>query len=547
MRKALAIAKTIALFGVRQLFGGPIVRRILYTKYEHLAIIMINIMSIVMVLALSYAYGIELFINPWKPNIFVDTILAFLFIFLLIGVVFSSAKGVGLLPGYEFLLYQPVDFGELVIGIMIGVVLQTITVFMLIAFIPLTIFLLSISLGYVLPILKSVVSFILLIIHLTVSYMPLAFVLDIAKTLLLRRKEEYSFLPMYVFVFIYILIGISHSVILSIDSGSPIISPILILPVKAFYIIAFEISKFIGFAGYIFGLLALFCLYYALLRYVGQFLGVEDFMSVKDVYELRLAKQLEKEFKRKPLISWSSPEEVLKQVLIDLSPLNPRNNIKSYAIAFSIAICIAFILRTISTRIPYTTVEYLNTFWWSITSGIMMLMHMPLVNELLFNDLRSLWILKVYSCNDLPFVKILNIKYLSYLGIAMTILSLFNAIVFQSFYLVFLPLLNLPFICLSINLLIIFGLRYLRKHKGRPPHILGTAGGTPPDISAFVLVLPILLFMVGSSLFYSLIAAGILTGINLVLALTVCIFVFVLLNMLLTNLVAKWLTKTELY
>lgn len=547
MRKALAIAKTFALFSIRQLLENLLVKRILYTRYEHLAVTVINIFCIVIAFILGYGYGVELFLNPWEPNILVDTIFAFLFVISLIAFTFSPVKGLGLPPGYEFLLHQPIDFYELIIGIALGFILQSLAVFMLMAFIPLIIFFFDVALGLAMSFPRFIASFILLLMYVTVCYMPFTLVLDVTRTLLLRGKGGYSLLPIQVLTFVYIFVGISHSVILSIDSAFPMISPILALPIKSFYIISFEISRFIGFVCYILGLLMIFGVYYALLRYVSSFLSMEDFISIKDVYEIRLAKQLERELKRRPLVSWASPEEVLRQVLVDLSPLNPRNNLKRYTIAFSVIICIAFILRTVFMKMLPIMIEYLGAFLGSIIGVSIMFVYMPLVNELLFNDLKFLWILKVYSCDDLPFIKILNIKYLSYLGIVMTIISLFISIVLQNFYLMFLPLLNLPYICLSVNLFIIFGVKYLRRRKGKPLTFFGATGSAQLDIYATVLMIPILPPMIGLSFFASLIAGGLLVGINFVLALTTSILVFILLSLLLIKWVAYWLTEVELY
>ncbi|MEM4513503.1 MAG: hypothetical protein QXZ41_03240 [Ignisphaera sp.] len=548
MRKALAIAKTFVLFGIRQFFVGTPIRRILYTKYEFLAIITTNTVSILTALILSYTYGEDLFINPWKSNIFIDLILAFFLVFTSIIFIFTPAKGLSLPPGYEFLLYQPVKHDEIITGITLGITLQSITIFMLMASIPLVIsFFFNTTLGSIPPSLRVIVSFILLLVYVMVYYMPFTLVLDVVRTILLKKRRDFYFLSIQIIAFVYIFIGISHSIILSIDSGFPTISSILTIPIKLPYIIAFEISKFIGFIGYIFGIIAAFSTFYVLIRYVNPFLSVEDFISIRDVYEERLAKQIENELKRKPLISWVSPEEVLKQVLIDLSPLNPRNNVKRYTLAFLVVISIAFILRVVFMKIHYITIENLGAFSGFIIGVGIMFMHIPLINELLFNDLRSLWILKIYSCNDLPFVKILNIKYLSYLGITLAILSLFSSIVLRNLHLLFLPILILPITCLSINLVIVLGVKYLRKHRGKPLIYFSSTSGTQLDIYASILMLPVAPSMIGLSLFTSLIANRILVDIGFMLTLIASILVFILLNLLLIKWVGRWITEVELY
>lgn len=547
MRRALTIAKILALSGSRQFLRNPITKRILYTRYEYLVLVITTAICIVAALVLGYVYGVELFLDPWKPNIFIDVVTSFLCIFTLIACTFSSVKGLIMSPGYELILYQPIDFDEIVIGLVLGSILQIFIEFAFITCIPLIILLLGTMLGRqaLVHLLKPGISFVLLLTYIVTCYMLLVFTIDVTKIVLLKKRGENIPLLAQISALMYMIMGVSHSIILSIDNNFPIISPVLTLPIKIFHIIAFEISRFIGFIGYILGWLIMFSLCYVLLRHICQSLSAEDFISIKDVYEIRLTKQLEKELKRRPLASWRSSEDALKQILIDLSPLSPHSNIKIYVTAFSVTVCIAIILRILFTEILNATVEY----FWSFIVGIssIMFVYTSLVSELLFNDLKSLWILRIYSYENLPFVKILNIKYLSYIEMALVILSLFISIVLQKFHLMFLPLLNLPFICISNNLLIVLGFKYLRRHKGRPPSYFGITSNPASDIHVLSLFIAVLPLNIGLSLFISLIIRDILAGLNLVLALVISILAFILLNLLLIRYTANWFARAELY
>ncbi|MCC6056513.1 MAG: hypothetical protein LM583_07550 [Desulfurococcaceae archaeon] len=362
-------------------------------------------------------------------------------VFILSLLYFSGAKAIVYYPSDEFLLYQPLQLYEIYIGLYLGESLA----YLLITALVLAFFLrIAPKIAYTL--FFSVIFVILVLAPVIRLVIVVAFkrgYLEIVRSLL----------------YIYIVMGVVYTVYEVLNQKSFTLSPLLLYPASAGYLLGIEMMKTLSFVAI--AIYPLTCLGLGLvLAYpLGKAIDVSDFVSFEEV---AFRRQLSlKELKRDLVLDWGSPEEAVKKSLL-YPVFTPRRVVTRYGLGMLVALALGKAIRfavkalNINIQVPvFIVIPVLATFLASLTYSI--------VYEFLLYDIKFLWILRLYLADMGIYARMLLIKSFIKVMLSAEILLLFLAELMNSYVYASAPLiLPLPLVLYAFTLTL-FTLPYMRR------------------------------------------------------------------------------------
>jgi len=357
-----------------------------------------------------------------------------------------------ILPDVEFLLYQPLHLWEVYTGMILGTVM----------YILLSTTLLSALL--VVYGLWLVYIFIYISIYLMLIVEPLFFISS-----RIIRRSGYFDIAQVIFLG-YITIGIFHSLFTSLYTGTPRISIILSYPVKGPYILLIKLYELIGHICFLVYFVIIFSTCLLVVSILSKRLDISDFVSFRDIYEIKLSRELGSSLKREVFTTWSTPNDAMRRVILEFTIYNPRTLLKKYIPIFITATIAGFIVRVVLTR--------LGVFVLEGPGGVLLISAVPMgvlyasisfIRELLSNDLKCLWVIRIYSVNIEYFIKLLVAKYSLVLSIILAIITGFIATLSNDFAWLLALLSSSPIIILVVFIAILITSLFLKRARSLEP------------------------------------------------------------------------------
>ncbi|MEM0026713.1 MAG: hypothetical protein QXD38_02110 [Ignisphaera sp.] len=459
MREVLKIAKVVFLNQFTSLWRqyrpgklykkpGPILVAIIYGA------LLLNLIYIIQ--RNLQESPIEL-LNPrlpegWLPNLITDIVSAIILLFSLYA--YFMRKNIATIPpDFEFLLYQPLRPGDIYAGLVLGVfafsLISLLPMLLLLLIPPLAVYRIS-WFGFLL---------IYLFAHMLLVLDPLFFI----SSRILRRLGHLG--TASALIQAYLAFGVAHSLFISYSLGQPSISPFLSYPVKGLYLVVLRLYEFVGYLSFFIYFVVAFSICLLVTSSLGRMIEVTDLASFRDVYELRLSRELKKVLKREGLVSWVSPAEALRRVVLEFTVYNPRLLLRKYTPVFVLVLIVGFAVRSFLHNPDLNTQFYLISF--TASAGIMG--YVGFVRELLANDLKHLWVYRVYLIDLSPLSKILIVKYAIASLLPMFILTGLIASLSANFIAFVAPLIVLPVCIFSIFITLLIAATLLKRAKHHEP------------------------------------------------------------------------------
>ncbi|MEM0014346.1 MAG: hypothetical protein QXS42_03520 [Zestosphaera sp.] len=437
-------------------------------------------------------------------------------------------------PDLEFLLYQPLHAWEIYVGMLIGST----------AFIVISLTALWAVFSFLIPWFAFLViygfTYVLLVID------PLFFTVS----RILRRSGHAG--KVIVVAQTYLLVGFTHTLFISYSNGRPTVSPFLSYPVKGPYILTLSLYESFSYLSFLIYLASALLVTLLTASTLGRRLDVSDFMSFRDAYEARLSSELRKLLRRDALTSWSSPTDALRRVVLEFTVYNPRLLVRRYVPIFIGLLAGGFLARSVLMNQgvdPITGQPYLTMFLFMVA----LLIHSNFLRELLVNDLKCLWIVRVYMPDLRYFSRLLMLKYtVAYLA-GMTAVAGFVASLSLNPTVLATPLVMLPVLTLSVfTTLFMAALLVRRARHHEPVTEIYQRGGLPiADPISQVLLLPmfLLISITCLSVFatFFLIITGVLTHTHVMLISIASVFISYLLYRLLSRGLAETLFWIDIH
>lgn len=255
-------------------------------------------------------------------TLFFDIILAILNIGIPLHHFISNSKIV-YSPSEEFLLYQPLAFHELYIGVCLG---NSITEIIL-------------SILFVLILIWTWPS-----ISLFVFFNSL-FVIAILNPLIKLatiglNKRGYLRLALLI-ILLYTAFGLIHTAHVSLSNGVFSISPLLTYPSKAFYLLGLELFNKAGLASIALYIALCLALGLAIAFPLAKSVDINDFVSTEAVlYRAALREGLRRALRRELILDWGSPRKAVEKVLFE-----PGYNFRKMLVVYGLAGCLVLGFR----------------------------------------------------------------------------------------------------------------------------------------------------------------------------------------------------------
>ena len=449
---------------------------------------------------------------------------------------FKQRKLVVITPDHEFLLYQPLQPKELYAGLVIGLYTYfTVTflpwLFIVILFtapwLGFTIFYFFVYIMFADPILFIVSSIV--------------------------RKLGHSNTALSLAV-AYIAIGVAHSAIATALDSWPRVSPLLTYLVKGPYLLAIALCESIGYIA------ILVCLVFTisaavLVIYIGGGrLDVSDFTTLGEAYEVRLRQALAKSLKRDVLVDWSSTSDAVRKVVLEFTVYNPRAVLRRYMPLFISLVIAGYALRCVlaiyePSLLRTRIFDYVAILAYSMIPGVLG----TFVGELLSNELKYLWVTRVYLLDLNHFVKPLLAKYVIVYFVILSSITGFLASYRLNPLIALAPLVSSPAIVLSVFITIRLSLVLTKRAKHREPSTSVYRLGIVPALDPVAQLLLALVMTSGlitsvvTATIVELISLGALTYWVVLIVATASVWISYSLIKLLCKPLAMFLAKTDLY
>jgi len=193
-------------------------------------------------------------------------------------------------------------------------------------------------------------------------------------------------------------------------------------------------------------------------------------VSFRDIYEIKLSRELGSSLKREVFTTWSTPNDAMRRVILEFTIYNPRTLLKKYIPIFITATIAGFIVRVVLTR--------LGVFVLEGPGGVLLISAVPMgvlyasisfIRELLSNDLKRLWMIRIYSVNIEYFIKLLVAKYSLVLSIILAIITGFIATLSNDFAWLLALLSSSPIIILVVFIAILITSLFLKRARSLEP------------------------------------------------------------------------------
>ncbi|MEM2499146.1 MAG: hypothetical protein QW289_03050 [Sulfolobales archaeon] len=449
---------------------------------------------------------------------------------------FKQERLVAVTPDFEFLLYQPLQPKELYAGIVIGLY-----AYFMVTFLPWW----FIALVYTVPWLGFTVFYFF-------AYMMLADPALFTASSIARRSGHSS--TVLSLAIAYIATGIVHSAVTTILDGWPRISPLLTYPVKGPYILALALCESVGYAGILILMASAVSTALLVIYTVGGSLNISDFTTSGEAYEVRLRQALSKSLKRGVLTDWPSTATAVRKVVLEFTVYNPRAVLRRYLPLLLSLITVGYVLRYVLSSygprlLSAGIFDYMAVLAYLLAPTVLG----GFVGELLSNDLKYLWVIKVYLIDLDHFVKPLLIKFVIVYFAVSSAITGFLASYKLNPLIMLAPIVASPAIVLSVFTTICLSLVLAKRARYRGPSEDIYRQGITPALDPVKQLL--LALVMGSGLITAAVTAliaelvdlGILTYWTTSVAASVSVGTSCFLIKFLSKPLAVFLAKTDLH
>lgn len=465
--------------------------------------------------------------ESWLPGVVVDVVSVLILVYTFIQYYLRENLMI-VLPDFEFILYQPMSAGEIYAGIGLGIV-----VFVLVSLAPMVV-ILSFFVPWFSFMLIYFFTYVLLV------FDPLFF----TSSRVLRRLGRLGLVS--AFIQAYVIFGLVHSFFNSCLFGRFFVSPLLSYPVKWLYLLVLSLYESVGCLSFLIYFLGVFSLFFLVVFSVGGWLDVSDFTGFREVYEVRLSRELKKVLRRDVFVNWGSSADALRRVVLEFTVYNPRLMFRRYVPVFLGVLTVAFFVR--SFLLQGSLVEwYLMLF--VLVAGIAA--YGGFVRELLANDLRYLWIYRVYLIDLSFFSRVLMLKYVVASLVVVSVVSGLAASLSANFTVFFGVLVVAPACVLSVFVTLLTAVALLGRARSREPvSEVYLRGGLPfVDPVSQLLFLPLVisgLITYLSLAFYSfLVVYGLITYVYVAVASAASLVVSYFAYLLFSGVLARVLAESD--
>ncbi|MEM2589666.1 MAG: hypothetical protein QXE63_00275 [Zestosphaera sp.] len=352
-------------------------------------------------------------------------------------------------PDFEFVLYQPLHVREIYAGIGLGI-----AAFVLVSLVPM-----AVLISFIIP------WFFFMLIYLFTYVMLVLDPIFFISSRVLRRLGRLSIVS--VVVQAYIVFGVLHSLFNSFLFGGLFVSPFLSYPITWLYFIVLSLYELVGYASFLAYFLIVFCFFLLVVFFAGGWLDVSDFTSFRDVYEVRLLRDLKKVLRRDVLVSWSSPSDALRRVVLEFTVYSPRLMFRKYLPLFLGSLAAAFLVRGFLPQ-EYL-VELVEQYLIPIVVALGVGAYVGFIRELLANDLKYLWVYRVYLIDLSFFSRVLMLKYVIASLVVVSVVSVLAASLSADFAVFLGVLVVAPACVFSVFIVLLTAVLLLRRAKSQEP------------------------------------------------------------------------------
>ena len=460
MREVLKISKVVFLNQLKSVwrrYGPGKLYKSLGFILAVIILVLIIFYGVIILISIHITYSLSELFNPslpedWLHNFILDIVSALIFLYFLYAY-FMRENLLSIPPDFEFLLYQPLHARDIYAGKSLGT--SAFSLFLLLYVVILYLSPIAIVFGvpWIVPL------SIYLFVHAELILDPLFSI----SSHVLRKLGRLSMVS--VLSQAYLVFGVVHSLFISYSLGLPSISPFLSYPVKGLYLVILKLYELVGYLSFFIYFIVAFFICLLVTSSLGRIIEVTDFVSFRDIYELRLSRKLRKVLRRESLVSWVSPAEALRRVVLEFTVYNPRLLLRNYTPIFMLVLIVGFTVRSFLHGLDLTVQSYLISF--IVVAGIMV--YEGFIMELLANDLKHLWVYRVYLIDLSPLSKILIVKYAIASLLTMFILTGLIASLSANFMVFAAPLIVLPVCIFSIFITLLIAATLLKRAKHHEP------------------------------------------------------------------------------
>lgn len=465
--------------------------------------------------------------ESWLPGVAVDVVSALILVYAFVQYYLRENLMI-VPPDFEFILYQPLRAGEIYAGVGLGIAM-----FVLVSLTPM-----AVILSFFVP----WFSFMLIYFFTYVSLVfdPLFF----TSSRVLRRLGRLGLVS--AFIQAYIVFGAVHSFFDSCLLGRFLVSPLLSYPVKWLYLAVLSLYESVGCLSFLIYFLGVFSLFFLVVFSVGGWLDVSDFTGFREVYEARLSRELKKVLRRDVFVNWSSSADALRRVVLEFTVYNPRLMFRRYVPAFLGVLTAGFFVR--SFLLQGSLVE-----WYLMLLVVVagMAVYSGFVRELLANDLRYLWIYRVYLIDLSFFSRVLMLKYVIASLVVVSVVSGLAASLSANLTVFFGVLVVAPACVLSVFVTLLTAVALLGRARSQEPvSEVYLRGGLPfVDPVSQLLFLPLVISGLTTYLslaFYSfLVIYGLIAYVHVVVASVASLVMSYFAYLLFSGVLARVLAESE--
>jgi hypothetical protein len=445
MRKALLVAKIVFMNRFLATFrpystsrrGRALAKFGVALQIVSLVFLIIMSIALAMIAHMEGRINIFSYASPNDPLVasILIAILTYSLLYL------SNVRAIVYYPSEEFLLYQPLQLYEIYIGLYLG---ESLTYILIIAFAA------TLSLGMA-PKVAYAIFF---------GSIFAALVLTPIMRLVIAIASKRGYLEIVkAFLYTYIVMGVAHTAYEVLNQKSFTLSPLLLYPASAGYLLGIAMMKTLGFVAIALYPLACLGLGLVLAHQLGKAIDISDFVSFEEA-AFRRPRSL-KELKRDLVLDWGSPEEAVKKSLL-YPVFTPRRVVMRYGLGMAVALLLG---EAIKLALNALNVE-IQIPMFSIIIVLAMILHSltySIVYEFLLYDAKFLWVLRLYLTDMGIYARIMLIKSFVKIMLSAEIVLLFLAGLMNSYIYALAPIilpLPLTLYALAITL---FTLPYMRR------------------------------------------------------------------------------------
>ena len=449
MRKALLVAKIVFMHRLLATFrpystsrrGRALAKFGVVLQIVSLVFLIIMSITLAMIAHMEGRINIFSYASPNDP--LVASILIAILIYSLLYL--SNVRAIVYYPSDEFLLYQPLQLYEIYIGLYLG---ESLAYILIIAFMA------TFFLG-VAPKVAYAIFF---------GSIFAALVLTPIMRLVIAIASKRGYLEIVkAFLYTYIVMGVAHTAYEVLNQKSFTLSPLLLYPASAGYLLGIAMMKTLGFVAIALYPLACLGLGLVLAHQLGKAIDISDFVSFEEV-AFRRSRSL-KELKRDLVLDWGSPENAVKKSLL-YSMLTPRRVVAMYGLGMVVALLLGEAIRLALNALNVEIQIPMFSIMFSIIAVLAMILSSltySIVYEFLLYDAKFLWVLRLYLTDMGIYARIMLIKSFVKVMLSAEIVLLFLTGLMNSYIYALAPIilpLPLTLYALAITL---FTLPYMRR------------------------------------------------------------------------------------